>query len=336
MSSVPRPARIVGGIVAYGDGARVARAIRSLRLQKLPKGAIWTKIWVVVAPDSVGTLDSARTEAARDPRIEILEEPERRGKSAALAEIFRRACGDVLVLLNGDAEAEPGAVARMLRATGGARAPFGVMARPRVPPGGDGPMHRAYQLLWELHHRLHSEMYARGEPTHLSDELLALSIDRLPPMPPGIVNDGAYLAAWIHMEGGELRYADTAGVRLSLPAGFAEHVAQRRRIFVGHRQLYAPASLPAASVLEVSLKDPARGIRILWHEARRTPHGFRSIVVLGMAEVLAQVLGAWDLARGTTKYAVWPRIALANLAGAEEAEGRLGNRRRAANARSAT
>jgi hypothetical protein len=310
MSMPTRAQRLVGGIVAYRDGARVARAIRSLRSQRLPKGATWAKIWVVVAPDSEGTLEHARRAAAGDPRIEILEESDRRGKAAALSEIFRRASGDLLVLLNGDAEAEPGAVARMLRAATGARAPYGVMARPTVPPGREGAMYRAYQLLWGLHHRLHAEMYSRGDPTHLSDELLALSIERLPPIGPGVVNDGAHLATWIHTQGGELRYAESARVRLSLPARLADHIAQRRRIFVGHRQVYGAVALPEATMIGLASQDPACAARLIWSEARQTPHGFRSLVILLCSEAVAQALGTWDRARGTTDYAVWPRIAL--------------------------
>ena len=221
MTAPSRSLRLVGGIVAYRDGALVARSIRSLLRQKLPWSAAWSKIWVVVAPDPIGTIGFARAAAAGDPRVEIIEESERRGKAAALAEIFRRADGDVLILLNGDAEAEPGAVSRLLRTAEGARPPFGVMARPVVPPNGRGALYRAQELLWGLHHRLHAELYSRGERSHLADELLALSIERLPPLAPGTVNDGACIGSWMHDQGGDLRYATSARVRVSLPAGFA-------------------------------------------------------------------------------------------------------------------
>jgi glycosyl transferase family 2 len=320
--SAPRPVRLVGGIVAYRDGALVGRAIRSLLRQKLPWSAGWTKIWVVVAPDSIGTLGFARSAAAGDPRVEIVEEPDRRGKAAALAEIFRRADGDVLILLNGDAEAEPGSVARLLRTAMGARAPFGVMARPVVPPNGRGLLYRAQELLWGLHHRLHAELYARGERTHLADEMLALSIERLPPISPGMVNDGACLGSWIHETGGELRYAAAAHVRVALPAGFTEHVAQRRRIYIGHRQAYRATSLPDPTLMGLAARDPAAAARLIVSEVRRTRGGVRAFLLLCTAELLAQSLGTWDRLRGDTNYSIWPRIALASVDPSAELPGR--------------
>jgi hypothetical protein len=311
MSFSTRGSRLVGGIVAYGDGARIMLAIRSLRTQRLPKGAAWTKIWVVVSPDTVGTARYARLAAAGDPRIEVIEEADRRGKSAALSEIFRRASGDILVLLNGDAEAEPGAVARLIRASGGARLPFGVMARPSVPPGGRGPMYGSYQLLWALHHRLHAELYASGERTHLSDELLALSIERLPPMGPGVINDGACLGAWIHGQGGELRYAENARVRISLPARAVDHIAQRRRIFVGPHQTYSVAGLAEPTLVGLAVRDPAAAARLIWSEVRRQPGGFLALTILCATELVAQALGVGDRARGTTNYGIWPRVGIA-------------------------
>ena len=97
----------------------------------------WTGFWVVAGGNTSRTLDVAREWEARDPRIRVIEEPTRRGKSAALAEICAVAQGDLLVLLNGDARARPGAVSAMIEAARDAEAPFGVMARPVI--DGDRP-----------------------------------------------------------------------------------------------------------------------------------------------------------------------------------------------------
>jgi glycosyltransferase involved in cell wall biosynthesis len=318
----PTATRIVGGVVAYRDGPRVARAIGSLREQVLPPGAGWSKIWVVVAPDDMGTEEAARGAIAGDDRAEVVVEPHRRGKSAALAEVFRRAEGDVLVLLNGDAQAAPGAVAELLAATEGARSPFAVMARPVVPPGGRGAMYDASGLLWGLHHRLHDELYSRGEGDHLSDELFAVDLRAIPPIRPGIINDGAFIGSWIRQHGGELRYAPSAAVEISLPARFPDHLAQRRRIHVGHRQVHEFVGSSVLSLRELAVRSTGRAFRLIADELQDHPRRWRAFGLLVVAEGLALVLSAWDVARGVSNPAVWPRVDLARIDAGPEVSGR--------------
>jgi len=305
--------RLVGGIVAYGDGARVVDAIRSLLRQRLPIGATWSRLWVVVAPDAVGTAQFARAAAAQDPRVEVVEEAVRRGKAAALEEIFRRADGDLLVLLNGDGVAEPGAVRDLVRASEGMPPVFGVMARPVPPPGAPTRLGPALDLLWGLHDRFHSEMQARAEVGHLSDELLLLPIAHLPPLRPGIINDGAFCAAWVLSQGGALAYARSARVRLAVPAGFRDHLEQRRRILVGHRQVRRESGRSPSTLAALAVRDPGRAWRLIRSELRGRDRAWRSMALLLAAEGMAAGLASLDLLRQRKDYGVWPRVGLAEV-----------------------
>jgi glycosyltransferase involved in cell wall biosynthesis len=307
------PRQLVGGIVAYRDGERVASAIRSLLRQQLPPGTEWSKIWIVVAPDEVGTAESATQVAAEDPRVEVVIEQHRRGKSAALAEVFARSRGDLLVLLNGDAEAAPGAVAALLEELEGVRGIYGIMARPVLPPGRATLLYTSLGLLWGLHDRLHRELFRHHEGTHLSDELFALPIDHLPPMREGIITDGAYAASWILSEGGELRYAPGATVRLSVPARVRDHLEQRRRILVGHWQVQDESGRPPSTLESFAFRHPGRVLHILRAEARERPHWLRSLLFLLAVESLALTLARWDIVRRRRGYAIWPRVVLAEI-----------------------
>jgi glycosyltransferase involved in cell wall biosynthesis len=313
MSETARPTRLVGGIVAYRDGDRVGAAIRSLLAQELPEGAHWAKIWVVISPDGLGTLAAARRVESEDSRVEVLEEEHRRGKSAALAEILRRAEGDLLVLLNGDALAEPGAVNALLLSTRDAPRVFGIMARPIPPPGDGRILATALGLLWGLHDRFHAELARQGRAGHLSDELFALPISSLPPFRPGIITDGAFAAAWIRSQGGELRYARTARVRLSLPARFRDHIEQRRRIHVGHWDVAFESGVEPTTLAAMFRSDPALVIRLIREELPAHPHPVRSFLTLLVAEMLSVALARWDIARRRKGYAVWPRVNLAEV-----------------------
>lgn len=300
--------RLTGGIVAFGEGPRVSRSILSLLGQELPPGTVWERVWVVVAPDSVGTLAAARAVASAHPEVTVVAEADRRGKSAAIAEVFARAGGDRLVLLNGDAEARPGSVRALLRASEGAREPFGVMGRPVVGASRGGLLGEALALLWEVHHRVHLALFASDSANHLSDEILLLSVGRLPPLGRGVINDGAFAGAWIRRQGGALRYAPTAQVLISVPVRVEDHFRQRRRILAGHRQVERSLGLSPSTLAEYARRDPVGAVRLLWREARSRRRGLLALSLLVTVELGALVASRGRWRRPRHDPAVWRRV----------------------------
>lgn len=304
----PGPA-LFGGVVAFNEEARVQRAIRSLLDQELPMGARWEEVCVVASGCTDRTAQRVRELAASDPRVTLVEQPRREGKSAALGELFARARGDALVLLNGDAVAAPDAVRRMLDAAPPELdPPWAVMGR-AVPEGGAGPISDALGLLWRLHHRLHARVLAEGSGTHLSDELMLLPVDRLPALPTGIVNDGAFLGASLRRDGGTLRYADGAVVTVAVPRTWAEHVRQRRRILYGHRQVRDRTGVTPTTLEALATRNPSAVIRILLEESRASARPLRSMGALALAEALALLLARSDGHTHQVDHVRWARIA---------------------------
>ena len=135
------PIHLVGGIAAFNEERCVANAIRSLLEQELPPGAQWTRIWVAVSGSTDRTREVVEALAGEDSRIGLLYEATRRGKSAALAELFRKVEGDFLVLLDGDSAAAPGAIRALLERAPTWSPSFAVMGRP-IPPPDDGGLLR--------------------------------------------------------------------------------------------------------------------------------------------------------------------------------------------------
>lgn len=298
---LPGVARLEAGIVGFDDGDRIGAAIDSLAAQQLPGDVRLERIWVVAGGRGPGTVESARIRAEVDPRIVVIEETERRGKSVALAEVCARAQGDWLVLLNGDARALPGSVAALLRTAAGAQVPYGVMARPVLAPEAGGSLQGPLNLLWRLHHELHAELSRTGRLDHLSDELLLLPTAALPPFAEGIVNDGTFAADWIRGLGGRLLYAESAQVEVAPPTRIGGHIRQRRRIRRGnHHQ--APRSTWAA----FAVREPRRALQLLGG-ILRTPRALADLTVLVVAEFGAAVGEGWDLIV-QRDYARWTRI----------------------------
>jgi glycosyl transferase family 2 len=297
---------LVGGIVAHNEEERLPAAVESLLNQRLPVGVRWGTVWIVTSGSTDRTAEVAAALAATDSRLRVLEEPKRRGKSAAIAAILNRAVGDYLLLLNADASAEPGSAAALLENAAGLEPPFAVMGRP-LPPEADGAFAGAIELLWELHHRLHEVALEGGQGTHLSDELLLLSLAVPPPVAAGIVNDGAFVGAWLSAHSGRLRYSPSAGVKIEVPTRWREHLTQRRRIHVGHRQVgrlvgVAPTTLPG-----FLRKRPRAAWGILRGAVRSRPDGVRSLTLLASAELAAAALSGYDQLRARD-HVLWKRI----------------------------
>ncbi len=298
--------RLVGGVVGFEEGSRIAEAVRSLTGQAMPPGADWEAIWVVVSPDGAATVSHARRAAESDPRVQVVVETGRRGKSAALAEVFRRASGDLLILLNGDARARPGAVLALVGAAQSAPSgPFGIMGRPVVPTDERGPLASALRLLWALHDRFHEHLLAGGGGNHLSDELLALPLDALPELPVGVVNDGAYLARTLRRRRGSLLYARDAEVEITLPGSFRALVAQRARILSGHRQLSREPGEPPLGFAGLALREPSWGSRTLLRALSREPVGAPTLL---LAEAAARLRALAETLRGGAPEATWARV----------------------------
>ncbi|HEV2449366.1 MAG TPA: glycosyltransferase family 2 protein [Thermoplasmata archaeon] len=300
------PTVLAGGIVAHNEVRHLEAAVRSLLEQELPPGVRWGTIWVISSGSTDGTADLALRLASKDDRVRVVIEPERKGKSAAIAEILRRASGALLVLLNADAVAAPRSVVALLERADGLEPPFAVMGRP-LPPARPGAFASAIELLWELHHRLHVEALTQGVGTHLSDELLLLSLEEAPPLEAGIINDGAFVGAWLSSHAGTLRYSTRACVAIDAPTRWRDHLGQRRRIHFGHRQVSRLVGVSPTTLPGFLRRHPRAAAALLRRALRARPDGIRSFAYLASAEAAAFLLSGFDHVRARN-HVLWTRI----------------------------
>ncbi|MCI4348824.1 MAG: glycosyltransferase [Thermoplasmata archaeon] len=297
-----------GGMAAYNEERNIESALRSLLDQTLPPGVRWGKVWVVASGCTDRTVEIAERISAEDPRVEVVVEPERRGKVRALHEIFRRTRGDLVVLLNSDAGAQAGAVSELIRAASGLRPPFAVMGRPIVVQEQPGLVGRAVGLLWALHHESHLERLRRIEIVHLSDELLLVSGVGLPEIPGGVISEGNFIGAWLARRNADRSYAPTAQAAVQLPLSLRDHLLQRRRILYGHHQVASLLGVPPGTFPRFFLQHPGPGVRLLGRTLRARRHGLLDLLLLSGAEVLALALAGWDRILPAREQVLWERI----------------------------
>ena len=308
MPAAAGPILLAGGVTAHEDADRVGPAVRSLLESRLPPGVTWSGVWIVVSPGQDDTVERTRELARADGRIRVIAEPERRGKAAALGRLLGAMHGDLAVLINGDAWAEPEAVAAMLKQAPAWPAPFAVMARPVAVADGPAPRARAVRLLWQLHHDLHDELLNGGGGTPLSDELLMLSLAHAPPLREGIINDGAFIGGWLSRHGGRLVYAPDARVRIALPASLRALVQQRRRIRHGHRQAHRLTGVAPTTLDRELLAAPRRAIDIVRRSIADGADGYVALATLVAVEAAAAALAWTDTVRGSSEPAIWTRV----------------------------
>jgi hypothetical protein len=296
------------GIVAHNEERNLERAVRSLLDQDLPSGVWWNTLWIVASGCTDRTVDVAERLAEEDPRVHVAVESERMGKAHALREVFLRAQGNALVLLNADARAEPGAVAELVRVAATHAAPFAVMGRPVVPVGTQGRWTEPLRAMWELHHAFHLELQRLGGGAHLSDELLLMSLPHLPPLPDGIINDGSYIGVWLAQHGGRRLYAPRARVSIEVPRRVRDHIHQRRRIQFGNEQVTAALGSPPSTVVGYALRSPQRALELLRQTVLSEKDGWVHLAWLGAAEAAGKVLASWDRVPPRKDHVRWQRI----------------------------
>jgi len=303
----PRPITLAGGVVAHNDESRIERSVRALLGQSLPEGVSWGRIWIVASGCTDRTTEIASALAAEEPRLGVIIEPERRGKASAIREVFRRAEGSALVVLNSDATPEPNAVRELLRRVEGRPPPFAVMARPVVPDSVHGDWTETMRWMWDLHHELHLRFLAAGRGTHLSDELLLFSLPGPPELPSGVINDGSYFAVWLAQHGGGRWYAPEARVAIEVPNSRDDHLRQRRRIHVGNAQVRSLLGAAPTTLPRYFLQEPTAALAALRTMVGR-PSGPRHFLRVAEWEVVAHLLAAWDRLPPRRDHVRWQRI----------------------------
>ena len=96
-------------VVAYNSGPQLRRCLDSIQ-DELRREDITGEIWIV----DNASHDGATLGLSSEPGVEVLQNEKNLGFGAAVNQGFRRSRGDLILLLNPDAELEPGALAPLI------------------------------------------------------------------------------------------------------------------------------------------------------------------------------------------------------------------------------
>ena len=270
------------GIAVSNEEDNIANLLETL-IQCGPREV--ESICIVSSGSTDNTNEIVRSYTHKDDRIRLIIEPERNGKSSAVNILLAESENyDSVIFTGGDNIPCQNALINLLTELRIGNVDV-VGARPVPVDDSNTFMGFCAHLLWNLHHE------GSLEVPKISGELMAFKTKIVRELPPGIINDDAYIQTLCEMKKLKIAYCPEAEVLLKGPSTVRDFVSQRRRIFVGHKQLELLVGKKISTMKVPKWKDilnacPFRGIK-----GRTYAFGFISL------QGLAFLLAKWDFAR---------------------------------------
>lgn len=277
------------GVTAYNEEANIGKLLDAMVRQHLHQVEI-SEIIVVASGCTDRTTEIVREWMACDPRITLIVQPQREGKTSAINLFLGAAKEKICVLESGDTVPHLDSIESMVS----------MFADPAVGMTGahkvavNTPEHIVgylSHLRLKLEHQLCLEIPRLGEMIAFRKVFDAL--------PPDVAMDEAFVEALVLKRGLQVRYAPAAVVYNMGPETVSDFVKQRRRNYAGHLYLkhkygYKVSSLESGRVVRLALAEIWGAVRLLY-----------VLAALASIEVYSRVLGAWDYYVRHEKHVVW-------------------------------
>jgi cellulose synthase/poly-beta-1,6-N-acetylglucosamine synthase-like glycosyltransferase len=289
VETVQGPIRCSVGITAHNEEANIGQLLEAVRFQRLHWVEI-SEIIVVASGCTDGTEDAVRQQAAEDPRVQLLVQEKREGKTSAINLFLANAQEKICVLESGDTIPHEDAIENMVRMFSDPG--VGMTGAHKVPV--NTPEHiigYLSHLRLKMEHQLCLEIPRLGE-------LIAFRkvFDRIPP---DVAMDEAFVEALVVRRGLQVRYAPDAVVFNMGPETLGDFIKQRRRNYAGHLHLkekygYQVSSLERERVLRLALGEIWGAVRLIY-----------ILLALASIEGVSRILGWWDYRVRKQKHLVW-------------------------------
>ncbi|MCL4859155.1 MAG: glycosyltransferase [Caldilineaceae bacterium] len=277
------------GITAYNEESNIGPLLAALIDQHLHEVEI-AEIIVVASACTDRTVPIVREYMALDPRIKLIEQERREGKTSAVNLFLQAAQHEICVLESGDTIPHEHAIEHMVRMFHDPG--VGMVGAHKMPV--NMPNHVAGLL---THLRLRMEHELCLEIPRLG-ELIAFRkvFERIPP---DIAMDEAFVEALVVRHGMTVKYAPDALVYNTGPTTIGDFVRQRRRNHAGHLYLkhkygYVVSSIQNQRVLRIALKELWGVVQLVW-----------VLFLLAVLEGWSRLLGWYDFAIKRDRHVVW-------------------------------
>ncbi|HEX37852.1 MAG TPA: glycosyltransferase [Candidatus Cloacimonetes bacterium] len=251
------------GIFAYNEEKNIGQLLQAVEEQVLE--TVQLKEIIVVSSASTDRTDEiVRQYMKKDPRIQLITQEERKGKSSAINLFLKAATGDVLIIESADTIPAKNTIEKLaapfydetIGMTGGRPEPIN---NPKSFIG------FAVCMLWKLHHKMALISPKIGEMASFRN--LVKEIPEHSPV------DEASIESIITDNGLKLKYIPDAIIHNKGPENVSDFIKQRRRIYTGHlwlqkNQDYTVVSQNSGLIIGLTLKefslDPIKDLKIIY------------------------------------------------------------------------
>lgn len=289
MDNVPERIKCSVGITAHNEEANIGRLLQAILDQHLHEVEV-TEIIVVASGCTDNTEDIVKEFRERDPRIKLLVQERREGKSSAVNLFLQRAKEEICVVESGDTLPREDSVENLVRMF---RDPqVGMTGAQKVAVNApDHIVEYFSHLRLKMEHALCLEIPRLGE-------MIAFRkvFDQIPP---DVAMDEAFVEALVIQRGLQVRYAPDAVVFSMGPHTMSDFIRQRRRNYAGHLHLkrkygYRVSSLDTPRVMRLAIGEVGGALRLIW-----------ALGLLALLEAWSRILGAFDYYVRGEKHVVW-------------------------------
>ena len=292
------------GVCAYNEERNVKELLGDILNQKgLPQNV---RVIVVASGCTDNTVGIVRETASGDPRVELIEEKTRTGKTNAINLILANCSAGVLALVGADIRLPMDSVGELIRAISDERVAV-VGGLPVVENSEDGMVAGSATTVWRVMRDAMSELGSRGELSFVMGELYAFKTVLVERIPPEVVNDDAYIATLARNRGFKVVHAAKANFLLKVPSSIPDYVAQRRRVTFGHLLIKAQMGR-FANIEGMALDHTTILARAIIREAASHPMSMIRAMFLLELEVAVRLLAWLDMRTGR-QHTLWNRIA---------------------------
>lgn len=277
------------GVTAYNEEANISQILTALREQQLYLVEI-VEIIVVASACEDRTEEIVLEHAGEDPRVKLISQERREGKTAAINLFLQEAQCDICILESGDTVPHKDCIESMVSMF--ADQTVGMVGAQKVPVNTpDHVIGYLSHLRLKMEHQLCLEIPRLGEIVAFRKVFDVI--------PPDVAMDEAFVEALVIQRGLQVRYAPDAVVYNMGPETLGDFIRQRRRNHAGHLYLkkkygYKVSSLDSPRVLRIALGEVWGAIRILY-----------VLAALAVIELFSRGLGAYDFYLRKDNHVVW-------------------------------
>lgn len=223
-------------IAAYNEDSVIEEKIRNSLASDYPR----EKLQVLIVTDGSDDHTPERVRAFARQGVELLHQPERRGKMAAINRAMQNVRGEIIVFSDANNLYQADTITRLIRPFGDPE--VGAATGAKVILKGDGELGESEGLYWKYESYIKKQESRAGSCTSVAGEILAIRKSAYVRPPDNIINDDFYTAMQVIRQGHRLVYEPQARSSERVSPSARDEIVRRTRINAGRYQAMVMSS----------------------------------------------------------------------------------------------